>query len=244
MKAERRHELHQNDLAQWLGKAWTWAKAHRNHLTSGVLVVLIVLAVWVLVARYLQSREAAVFNTYQQAMGATDAEERVARLKEVADQDRNPFWSVTANLDLGDHFALQIATGANKTDVAQLKEWAQKATDAYTRATQLAQQHPALKPLAARGYIGLGQLAADARMFDEAAKFYEQALESAPEGHLAHTAATIALRQLPLIRNAPEQFATTRPVRHDVPTEAPLPESWLRSLQGPTGGAPTIPGFP
>jgi tetratricopeptide (TPR) repeat protein len=232
MKAERRHELHQNDLAQWLGKAWQWIKAHGNHLTAAVLVVAVVFFAWVLIARHLQSREDAVSDTYRQAMVAVSDDERLTLLKEVAEQDRNPFWAAKASLDLANLYALKLVS-ADKIDVAQQQAWVDQATKFYTRVTELASRNEGLKPLAAQGYLGLGQLAVSARRFDEAEALFKRAQETAPEGYPAHTYAGYELRELPRIRTAPEQFAA----------EAAPSASDNRSPLGPMMDNPALPGL-
>jgi len=231
MKAERRHELHQNDLAQWLGKAWEWVKAHSNHITAGVLAVAVVFFAWVLIGNHLRSREEAVMDTYRQAVASADADERMGLLKEVAEQDRNPFWAAKASLDVANLYALKLVS-ADKTDAAQQQEWAGQATKFFTRATELSARNEGLKPLAAQGYLGLGQLAVNARKFDEAEALFKRAQETAPEGYPVHTYAGYELRELPRIRTAPEQFAA-----------APTPATEGFAPAGPLLDNPLLPGL-
>jgi len=231
MKAERRHELHQNDLAQWLSKMAQWGKAHGNHLTAGVLIVALGFFAWMLIGNHLQSRKDAVPESFRQAMMVADMDQRLVELKEVAEQDRSPFWAAKASLDVGNLYALKLVS-ADKTDAAQQQEWTDQATKFYTRAADVAAGHPGLESLAAQGYLGLGQLAANARRFDDAEALYRKALATAPEGYPAHTYAEAVLRELPHIRTAPETFAA-----------APPAAEFLTPPVGPRMETPPIPGL-
>ena len=232
MKAERRHELHQNELAQWLGKAAKWAKAHSNHITAVVLVVAIAFFAWVLIAKHLRAREDAVAEKYSQAMLSASEDERVAMLKEVAEQDRNPFLAARASLDVGNLYAIKVLA-EDKADGAQLKEWTEQATRFYTRASQMSSRHAGLESLAAQGYLGLGQLAAGARRFDDAEAMFKKALDMAPEGSLSQGYARMVLRDLPQIRTAPQKFAATGPAAEPLTPSDPFSDL-LRGMQQDT----------
>jgi len=210
MKSERRHELHQNDLAQWLGKVAQWVKAHSNHITVGVLVVAVGFLAWVMIARHLHAKEDAVSDAYHEAMMMISEDEQLAKLKEVADQDRNPFLATKASLDVANLYAIKLITD-DQAGAAARKEWADRATEYYTRAAKMPAKRAGLEPLAAQGYLGLGQLAADARNFDQAETLYKQAREMAPKGYPVHAYAVAELQELPKTRTAPEKFAATPP---------------------------------
>ncbi|MCL2700409.1 MAG: hypothetical protein FWE88_01800 [Phycisphaerae bacterium] len=231
MKAERRHELHQNDLAQWLGKALEWIKAHRNHITTTVLAVAIVFLVWVLVAKHLRAREAAVYEEYRLAVNPVSEADRLERLNAVADQTRNLFLSAKANLELGDLFALKLATGTDTVDAAQQAAWLAAAKEHYTRLTQ--PKFANLKPLVAMAYLGLGNLAANERNFDEAEAWFKKAQDTAPEGYPVHTSAAIALDSLPQVRAVREQFAAAAPADMTPSTDPADVDSLLRNMMLP-----------
>lgn len=236
MKAERRHELHQNDLAQWLGKVADWSKKHANHITAVVLGVAVVFLAWVMISKHIKSREEAVYANYQKALTSGSTEERTQLLEEVAGQDRNEFLAASACLDLANEYTSKAVVAAGKGETAQAKEWSEKASKFYT---QLTQKHAKLKSLAAQGHYGLGQLAMNAGNFDEAGKQFKQAQDAAAEGYPIHYQAKSALTELEQIRKAPTKFAASQPSTPFVvpsatqPSANPLLPTLLPTTSGP-----------
>lgn len=225
MKAGRRHELHQNELAQWLGRVADWSKKHVNHITAIVLGLAVVFVAWMWISKHLSSRQDEVFHNYTESWMVESPEDRIKLLEKVADQDRNKFLAALANIELGDQYARNL-TLAGKVDSGQNKDSLGKATAYYKTVVD---KYGDQKPMVAMAYVGLGELAEDAAKWDEAKALYEKAQSTAPDGYPVLYRAKVALIRLEQVR-APLAMATTMPVSQPATT-------------APASG-PALPGLP
>jgi len=243
MKSERRHELHQNDLAQWLGKVADWAKKHINQLTAVVLGVAVIFVAWVWISRHLSSRQDEVYENYRDALMQSDStSDQISRLEKVADQDRNKFLAAAANLNLGDLYAVQVTIGSGKVDSDQNKESLAKATAYYKTVID---KYSDQKPMVAMAYVGLGTLAEDAAKWDEAKAMYEKAQSTAPEGYPVLYRAKQALARLDQVK-VPVILATTMPSTQPESAPSAQPQSPFvlpSPVQSKTPATTTVPAL-
>jgi len=222
MKSERRHELHQNDLAQGLGKVADWVKKHINQLTAVILGVAIIFVAWVWISRHLSSRQDEVYENYRAAlMQNASTSDQISLLEKVADQDRNKFLAAAANLNLADLYAVQVTIGTGKLDSDQNKDSLTKATAYYKTVVD---KYGDQKPMVAMAYVGLGTLAEDAGQWDEAKAMYEKAQSTAPEGYPVLYRAKQALARLDQVK-VPVILATTMPSTQPETSPSTQPES-------------------
>jgi hypothetical protein len=125
MKAERRHELQTNELADMVGR---WALKYRDYLPGAVMAALAVVAVIVAVSLWGARRSGAVASAWQEydrAATGNSPSDIASRLRQVASLYPDTEVALWARLDLADVFTTE---GRQKLDtdrenaVARLRE--------------------------------------------------------------------------------------------------------------------------
>lgn len=71
MKSERRHELEQNELADWLAHKIEAVKPYQNAILGGLLLLVVVLLAYGVYARSTQTKEADGWNAFYAALAQT-----------------------------------------------------------------------------------------------------------------------------------------------------------------------------
>jgi hypothetical protein len=193
MKAERRHELQHNELADWLGGVIDQAKPH-----AGVIVGVIAAAVLALVAVAFFSqnrgtRGGPAWDAYFRGSEIETFEQRVKELNRVAeDHPRSPA-GVWAQLTVGDSRLLE---GTNKSykDRAAGEEEISKAIDNYNDVEKAASGLPKAQSeeLRRRAMWGLAQAHEALSQPDEAIEMYEKLAKQWPESAFGKAAAARA----------------------------------------------------
>jgi len=75
MKSKRRHELQHNALADWLIKTGKTLAPYQNHITWGVVIVLVVIAVWMVWNKTTGSRMAAAWAQFGRGLDERNIEQ-------------------------------------------------------------------------------------------------------------------------------------------------------------------------
>ena len=86
MKAERRHELQTNALADWLAKTIQKVQPHANTILIGALLVIVAIVAVVMLSGRSSGRSDGAWNEYFQATIYEDPEKRLKDVSCVAER--------------------------------------------------------------------------------------------------------------------------------------------------------------
>lgn len=220
MKAERRHELKHNELADWLEERLEAAKPHATGvlLGIGVLALIVVAMVW-----YFNGESSASSRTWAQYFEAFNGREPQKTLQDLATDHPGSKAAWWALVSVGD---MNLAEGASLlySDRKEAQKRLESAEVAYKQVE--ASDDPMLRT---RARLGLARVYESTFKPDEARKYYEQVAASEKDSPLGKAAAVDAKR----LKEAREVafldwFATQTPKR-----PSPFP--------GMGGGIPGLP---
>jgi hypothetical protein len=234
MKAEHRHELKTNELAQWLADLPNWAKQNIRMLIYFAVVAAAVIGVW-------------IYRFYQKDVVARNEQLRLSRLLVQLEQGRSQILQQQAQgIDLS-YTLLQTANSLHdfarqtkKPDMAALAfiKYAQalrtelhyrltpidnealsaqitKAKAGYEEAVKNAQNNPSLRAIAT---LGLGLCAEEIQKFDDAKQIYQQIVD---DPALADTAAAGSARHRLDVMGDYEKMAVFKAPPAPKPAEQP-----------------------
>ncbi len=210
MKSDRRHELHQNMLAQGLSVIGQWTKKYANYLAGALLVVAIIVLAYTWYSRSSSQQRQDTITDFQKLhakLGQSNDDATLKLLSELGMQTTDVQVAARANLDVGNAYALRIVRTTDLSD-SERNTFIQEAGKHYQRLDQYAQ----FPQLQAQAHIGLARLAETQRNFDLALQEYAKAARLAPKGTYEFTAAQQGPDEVKQLRGeAPVQFATTAP---------------------------------
>lgn len=171
MKTARRHELRENELAQQLGSLPDRLREHG--LTIGLVAAVVVVAV-VGFSMYSSSRAEAISETWRTInQGPSDAktpEDRMARYREIADQNISPTATALALKAAADQAVAAMDDARLKGDAATAKRYRDQAGPLYQ---QIVQQHDSVLAIGGAARLGLAYLAEDAGDYGAAQQMYQ-----------------------------------------------------------------------
>lgn len=245
MKADKRHELQKNELADWLGNHAEGAADYFWPIVGGVVVAfaLAIGVVW-----YMNSRDAAsatAWGKYFQAHGERE-DERGAAMKKVADTYKDSVAAQWAKLGYAD-LALAKAANLMFNDRSEATAKLKEAKDAYEELLKSARDPEILT----RAQFGMARTLETDCKPEEAKKYYELVAKADKDSALSKAAARDAERMSdPQTVEFLNWFATAQPrkptpIGHggipglpplNVPTD--LPERPDLSLPGPLNFEP------
>ncbi len=220
MKAERRHELKHNELADWLGERMEAAKPHATGvlLGIGVLVAMVLASVW-----YFGGENVAASRAWSQYFDAFNDLEPQKRLQSLAtDQagSKAAWWAMSSvgDMNLAEGTALLYSDRKEAQKKLELAEQAYKQVEAA--------DDPMLKT---RARLGLARVYESLFKPADAIKYYEQVAAEEKDSPLGKSATDSVKR----LKNSREiaflnWFATQTPKR-----PSPFP--------GMGGGLPGLP---
>ncbi|MDY7010852.1 MAG: tetratricopeptide repeat protein [Planctomycetota bacterium] len=173
MKAQRRHELHENVLAQELGNIRSFYKRYGNWITALLVAVLVV----VLVVWHYRSRSAAelaeqsaLYETLKRDIGVPDKQASALEgLIDLAENARDPLLSASASMFAADFCSEQYVTGMRRSDGKPVDQYRAKAEKYYRLVIE---NNPDRKVFVARAHLGLGMLAESAANWTTARSEY------------------------------------------------------------------------
>src|SRR5687768_16683481 len=106
MKSKRRHELQQNDLADWMADFIERAKPYSKVVLAAVVAVVVIAGGAVFLMARARSQKAEAWNDYLQAAGGAD----LKRLKDMVAANEETPAAVAASMQIG---LRQLETGNN-----------------------------------------------------------------------------------------------------------------------------------
>ena len=218
MKAQRRHELHENVLAHELGRIKVFFNRYGNWIMGLAVAVLVVL----LVVWHYRSRSAAElieqsawYGTLKRDVYVPDKQESALEgLIDLAEDARDPLLSASAYMLSADFCAEQYVTGRRRSDSKQATEYREKAKKYYRLVIE---KHPDRKVFVAKARLGLGMLAESAADWATAKSEYEQVKRSLDDSFPVSAEAQRRLNNLE-VWSKPFRFATTAPATEPATT--------------------------
>jgi len=214
MKTERRHELHENALAQELTKLQEFLRKYGNWLMVIVTVVLLALMIfWWSRAKTnsLQAQQQATFNRLVGEYDPTKAGPAPAELIQLAQPAKDPILAIETLFFLGDEvygrqYVLDVQQGSPQA--------AADLADARKYYNMVIEKHSEQKPMVAKAYLSLGILAETAGDFAAARKNYQEADKLVAESYPVAQEVKSRLMNL-------ERWATTAPIASTAPASRP-----------------------
>jgi hypothetical protein len=188
MKSDRRHELQQNELADWLGERIDKLKPHAAQITLAVAVIVLVIFIagWWLGGSGKES--AANWSSYFAALN--QPRDRDKALDKVLTDKRGTSAALWAQLTLGDDSARQ-GVAALFTDRSEAKKQLDKAAEAYKAVEAASANDPGLQ---GRARLGLAQVYEAQCQPEDAQKWYEKAAATLKDPALSKAASADAER--------------------------------------------------
>jgi len=187
MKSQRRHELEQNELAQWLGETIAKIKPYQNILIGLLVVVLIAGAAYAFWTRKSESRSQAAWTALFEAMASGDP----FQYDDVIEQYPGTRAAECAAVMAGD---AHLTYGCDQLfqNKATANQQLRRATEYYLQVLETTDD----ESLRERATFGLARaLEAQGRDLEEARKRYREVVENWPDGPFA-LAAQHRLEQL------------------------------------------------
>ena len=183
MDAEHRHELHQNDLAEFMAHFGEWWSKH------GLRTLLIVFVAVGAAFLYRMHRTGAD-RAHDQAWTDLDQAASAAQYRTVAKSYDNPAIQALAYLRAGDMALQKAITPAEKLDADddetadELAERRTRLLDAAERDYNAVVDHPAAhKVIKLNAMLGLASVAESRLSWDKARQIYQQIQDQAPAGN-------------------------------------------------------------
>jgi hypothetical protein len=212
MKSERRHELHTNQLAKWLGHQ---IEVIRPYTKAIIAVVLAVVAIWVaitLLTGQQASRVQAGWSAYYDAFHQRDSSAALAKVARDYSGTKAGLWALQSQADAQLEEGTRELFRDRKTAEAELN----KARENYQRVEREAGRDAMLRR---RAVYGLGQVHESLGNLNEAREKYEQlakeaadtAIGKAATRRLAHFVDPETGKLRPNVVKFVDQFASYTP---------------------------------
>jgi len=209
MKAQRRHDLRQNVLDAELGKLVGFFRRRGTYILWGVVgAALVLMVAWYAHGQSVKNT-ASIQSQYDEMVmlqTSPGSEDQVVKgLTELSEQTKIPWIAADACVRLGDVYARAALASSSQSDSIELVN---RAVASYRKAID---GFPRDKTAAARGHLGLGQLAESLRNFQEARSQYAAVAERKDlAGYPVAALAEGKLRNLAALEK-PVDMATTLP---------------------------------
>jgi predicted negative regulator of RcsB-dependent stress response len=236
MKSQRRHELHHNALADWLGQTYEQIRPYQNVILGGVLLLLVAVVGYKWWSHQSARRVAEASESLGRAWPLGAAMANPADLEQVI--QRHPGtpaaqWATIVSADFSQ------AQGANAlfSDKARAREELSKAADTY----QMVLKESRVPVLRERATFGLARTLETQCNVPEAEKYYRQVTEQWPDGAFA-VAAQKRLHELGKagIQDFYDSFAAFDPRAAAPKAPTPMPQLPLGTLPDNPPGEPTL----
>jgi tetratricopeptide (TPR) repeat protein len=190
MKSERRHELQQNQLLEWLSTAFEAIKPYTNAILGAILLVVVIILATTLWARLSSGRASEAWQAYYMALNTGS----VADLENVAEKHPSTeagYWALLTAADL------HLNSGCNQlfVDKTKAKLDLERAISDYLK-IDAAASAPVFQQRAAYGLARAYEAQGD---LDKAIAQYKKVADQWPEGTFAKVCKARAadLQQLP-----------------------------------------------
>jgi tetratricopeptide (TPR) repeat protein len=185
MKAERRHELKHNELADWLGERMEMLKPHATGILLGVVLLLVIILGGYLYFSGESQSTAAAWSDYFGALNDREPQKVLQDLATSQSGSKAAWWALMAvgDMNLGEGAAL---LHSDRTEAQKRLEAAEKA---YKQAE--VSDDPMLK---SRAQLGLAKVYESLCKPEEALKYYELVAQSQKDSAIGKAAAADAAR--------------------------------------------------
>jgi tetratricopeptide (TPR) repeat protein len=250
MKAEHRHELKTNELAEWLANLPKWAKENLRMIIYFAVVIIAVIAVWIwrgyqenvvslnqklrlsgLLRELAQDR----YTTIQQQAQGIDVSytllQTANKLQDFADRIPDADMAAMALIKSAEALRSELHYRIGPIDNEAYSSQIAKARAAYESAIKRAQNNPSLR---ASATLGLGLCAEEIRNFTEAKEIYRKIVED--PNFAATIAAASAKYRLEVMDEYKQMALFTAPPVTPGPTLEPSilqPDIGMESLAPP-----------
>lgn len=181
MKRERRHELEQNELADWLAKLFERTKPYQTAILAVVILVAVAVGGYLWWSRQSAQRTTAGWDQFYRAQQSHDPADFEAVLEDYPDADAAR-WARAMAADL----RLAIGCDALFEDKSFAKQQLREAVDHYLRLLEDDHCGPMLRQ---RATFGLARARESQGDLQKAIEHYRQLTENWPEGPFADQAA-------------------------------------------------------
>jgi tetratricopeptide (TPR) repeat protein len=173
MKAERRHELQHNEIADWLAEAIERVKPYSRAIAGVALAAAVLLTAYVVLSRRAESKQSTAWNEYYQALQSPSNEGLEADLEAIAREHQSAVAGLWAAVTLAD---LQLDEGVRSFffDRRAAEKKLQSAAAHYEAVVEKADD-PLLR---ARALYGLGRAQESLGHLDEARRAYRQIVDA------------------------------------------------------------------
>lgn len=249
MRADHRHELKTNELADWLMHFPEWLKQNRNSLigTAAILVIVVVVYFWVYYQKNVASARTQVRLTnlvtqlpkekaeIAQAMGKGDQSylliELAKDLQDFAQSTNKREMSALALIERGDTLRSELHYRSGEVSRDEMTKQLTQAQASYEQAMKKAEDVPAL---AATAHLGMGLCEEEMGNLDKAKETYKAVSENAAyEGTAAKAAAAIRLK-------TSDDYKTALVFKPAPPKPQPQASAPAVQLMPGQAGAPTV----
>jgi predicted negative regulator of RcsB-dependent stress response len=182
MKAQHRHELHTNELAQWLEAAIEKAKPYSRAIVAAILAVAIVIGVYAYVSALERRTVAAASDQYINALQSLQAQGPL-ELQRIAEDYRGTEPAVLAQLVLAEQ-QLNQGTGGLYVNKPAAEAELSRAVGSFTQVSQTTKD-PMLRAWA---LYGLGRAHESQGQLDRARADYQKLIDEYPNSSLISSA--------------------------------------------------------
>lgn len=221
MKAERRHELQENELGHELQSLLTFFKNHGNKIGWVLLVIALIGLVWSFVGRRSQEKAADLQASFDKAIydPSLTPEQQIDMLNALVVQGQDRQKAAAACLKMGEIYATRLLQTSRDADPTA---WDKLAEEASNRYQKVLNEFGKETVMVAQARIGLAKIAENRRDFATARQQYETvAKDAALAGFPVQMLAEAYLQSLAELET-PVPMATTAPaVEEDAPAAAP-----------------------
>lgn len=225
MKAKRRHQLQENDLARELVKIGQFLKEHGNKLATGALVVAVLIFAYVLFFGGTDTEMLAIQRSWGDIMtGRSDQARRVEMLQNLTEQTRDRRIAALAGAQLGYEYATRALVAGTSSE-RQANQTA--AAQEYQRVLSEFGSYP---EAVAKAHYGMAKLHETQGRLNEAAVEYKKVVDQSElTGYPVRLLAEMNLRGLARLREPVNLVSTpppamTRPAGPTTgPTSMPTP---------------------
>ncbi len=226
MKAQRRHELQQNELARMLMESREFFNKYGAYVAGGLLVVVVILVGGAIWRNSYQNRQLEAWNRFAEmrresgtlltGTSPADPMNLINRLRNLGSSDQ-PALRLEA-LHLAGNVAWQYAVGFDRArDAAEKTALLDTSAEIYE---QITREHPKNVSAVGRAQLALATIREEQGRFDDAKKIYDALLADARfADSYVRTRAADSLERLPRI-SQPIVFAPPPPP--PPPVETPL----------------------
>lgn len=210
MKSERRHELQENELADWLETSIARVTPHLKTIGGLALAIAVCVGAYAIWKNRAAGDQRAAWDSFYAAANGKDANEEMLRLADARPTDAAGLWArlYVADASLAD--GVQNLFSNRTVAKPKLKE----AVAAYGLvATNAAGKYDALVPRALYGQAKAYEALGEKSDLDAALKLYKQIQEEYPDSALAtDSAARVAALEKPSSKEFYDWFAKAQPI--------------------------------